>query len=73
MDSDPQFYTPGYVWITLGWYRDLWWTEDVSRDVIPGCDDSVLEPFLNQTLGIQQPHSALDEDAPTDVNLVISS
>lgn len=69
-NPDPQLYVPGYVWITLGWYRDQWWTEEVSREIIPGCDDTTLEPLINQTIGIQQANSAPDRQAPTDVNLV---
>ena len=69
-NPDPQYYVPGYVWITLGWYRDQWWTEDVSQDIIPGCDDATLEPLIDQTIGIQQTNSAPDKQAPTDVILV---
>lgn len=71
-DSNPQFYVPGYVWITLGWYRDQWWTETVSQDIIPGCTDDVLEPLISQSIGIQQTNSAPDRNAATNVNLVIN-
>lgn len=68
--NDLKFYVSGYVWITLGWYHDQWWTEDVSQDVIPGCSDILLEPLMSQTISIQQANSAPDINAPTDVNLV---
>lgn len=61
---------PGYVWITLGWYRDQWWTETVSQDEIEGCSDSVIESLLYQSIAIQEANSAADVNARTDVNLV---
>ena len=61
----------GYVWITLGWYQDQWWTEAISQDILLGCNDSLIEPLMIQMIAVQQANFALDEDAPTDVNLVI--
>ena len=67
---DHKFYFPGYVWITLAWYRDNWWTESVSLDYLPECPDQMLGEFLFQSIGILQANSAEDADAPTDVYLV---
>lgn len=64
-------YVPEYVWITLGWYRDQWWSEEISQDTLPNCTDSILEPLLSRTIGIQEANSPSDRDAPTDVYLVI--
>jgi len=64
------FYVQGYVWITLGWYGDNWWTETVSKDRLPECSDTLLEQFLLQSVAVQELNLALDLTAPTDVNLV---
>lgn len=69
-NGDPAFFVQGYVWITLGWYHEGWWTENISGDDIPGCNDSMIEVLLYQTLAIRQANSAPDGTAPTDVNLV---
>lgn len=68
--NDVTLHVPGYVWITLGWYRDNWWTRAVSQDELPQCTDDLLEPLLYQSIGIQQSNSAEDNNTPTDVNLV---
>lgn len=71
--DDLRFYFPGYVWITLGWYSDQWWTAEVANDPLTDCRDEQLEElFLPQTLGILQANSASDEKAQTDVMLVNS-
>jgi hypothetical protein len=70
MQMENSKYTPGYVWITLGWYHDQWWTEHVSQDYITNCTDESLEPLVNRAIGIQQENFAQDENAPTSVNLV---
>ena len=66
-DSDPQFYIPGYVWITHGWYQDKWWTEDIAGK-LPNCNDTLLEPLINNTIGIW--NSNIQSEISTNVNLV---
>ena len=68
--ATPDMFVPEYVWITLGWYRDRWWSEEISQDNLPNCTDSILEPLLSRTIGIQEANSPPDRNAPTDVNLV---
>ena len=68
--NEAEFYVPGYVWITLGWYGDNWWTETVAQDSLPECSDNSLKQLLLQSVAIQELNLALDLTAPTDVNLV---
>ena len=61
---------PGYVWITLGWYRDDWWRESVARDDQTQCSDEDLEPLIRNTFSIQLGNATVDRSTTTDVGIV---
>lgn len=56
-----------YVWITLGWYGEEWWT--LSNDSV-NCTDQDVEQFLPNTIALFHANTADNESAPTDVLLV---
>lgn len=66
-NPNPEHHYPGYVWITLGWYRDDWWTE--ADDQIM-CSNSDIEPFIRNTFSIQIGNGSFDASADTNVAIV---
>ena len=70
INPNPEHHYPGYVWITLGWYRDDWWRERVAGDNQIRCSDIDLEPFMRNTFSLQLGNSTLDTSAETNVGLV---
>lgn len=50
-----------YVWLTQGWYEDLWWAEPDSMEL--NCSSTELLEFLYQqrVLGVSHYPSALNQ------------
>ena len=69
-EFDPAFHYRSYVWITLGWYRHLWWTVDVAQDDQVNCTDAELDTLLERSIAVQYFPTAENRTAPTDVSLV---
>lgn len=69
-NPNPAHHYPGYVWITLGWYRHDWWREAVANDSQIQCSDKYLEPFIRNTFSIQLGNATLDTSTTTDVGIV---
>ena len=70
-DFDPRFHHASYVWLTLGWYREGWWTAEVVNDTLtPNCSSEDLAAFISRTVGIQQFPTADNDTTETDVQLV---
>ena len=65
-----ELYYPSYVWITLGWYADRWWTQEVANDPTVNCTDAQFETLLRRTLAIQQLPTAENRTGSTNVSLV---
>jgi len=69
-EFDPAFHYRSYVWITLGWYRHLWWTVGVAQDDQVNCTDAELDTLLERSIAVQYFPTAENRTAPTDVSLV---
>eukprot|EP00731_Ephydatia_muelleri_P031741 Em0023g248a len=70
---DPSHYYVQYVWITLGWYPQQWWTRAVTpdsqyTDTFTVCSDAALEAMLHWALAINHRPQPLDTTGKTDVN-----
>ena len=73
VNTNPAFHFPGYIWITLGWYHERWWTAEVAQDPAVDCLDKELETVLPQMFGILFGNTFLqgnNVDIETDVSLV---
>ena len=70
MNPNPEHHYPGYVWITLGWYRDDWWRETATSDDDIQCSDEDLEPLIRNALSIQLGNTTMNTSVPTDVGMV---
>ena len=69
-EFDPAFHYRSYVWITLGWYHQLWWRVEVAQDDQVNCTDTELDMLLERTIAVQHFPTAENRTASTDVSLV---
>ena len=72
---DPSHYYPQYVWITLGWYPQQWWTRGVTpdgqyTDMFAICSDAALEGMLHRALSVNHRPQPLNSTGKTDVYYV---
>lgn len=65
--SSPEFKYERYVWITLGWYGEEWWT---LTNNTANCTNQDVEQFLPNTIAVLQANMARNDSATTDVQLV---
>ena len=57
--------SPGYVWITQGWYPEQWWVEGYEN-----CTGDELQSFLEGAIGISHFPTASNESSATDTGIV---
>ena len=69
---------PKYAWIFYDWYRDGWWTADVSGTQLEfgACTDSELTGFLDGAITIKLPdvsNETTDIGAVSTINVEVFS
>ena len=52
---------PQYVWATYSWYRERWWTQEVTNTTI-SCTDEELEEFVIRERMLTLSHYAIPEN-----------